>query len=95
MSRLHEVGDVWGIHWDWHAEMWFVEPPFDVELDEPIKWFNERSEAFEFVDEQIRSQPVKVSVVDQTDAVLEPVLRYSSPKNEERIAEYARKVGLK
>jgi hypothetical protein len=45
--------------------MWYVEPPDEVELDEPIMWFNERHQAFEFVDDQIREQPVRASVVDE------------------------------
>lgn len=69
MTAVHEPGDVWHIGWDWHADMWYVEPPFDVDLDEPIKWFNERHQAFDFVDDWIREQPVAVSVVDQAEAV--------------------------
>lgn len=68
MTAIHDPGDVWHIGWDWHADLWFVEPPFDVELDEPIKWFNQRHEAFEFVDDQIRRQPVQVSVFDHVDS---------------------------
>lgn len=68
MTAVHEPGDVWHIGWDWHADMWYVEPPFDVDLDEPIKWFNERHQAFDFVDDWIREQPVSVSVVDQVDS---------------------------
>jgi hypothetical protein len=67
MSAVHEPGEVWHIGWDWFAHMWYVEPPFDVELDEPIKWFNERGQAFNFVDDWIRSQPVQASVIDQMD----------------------------
>jgi|SRR6478735_6157594 len=67
MTALHEPGEAWHIGWDWHADMWYVEPPFDAELPdgEPMKWFNHRNEAFEFVDEQIREQPVMASVVDE------------------------------
>jgi hypothetical protein len=68
MSQIHEPGDAWHIGWDWHAGMWFVEPPFSVDLDEPMLWFNERHEAFEKVDEFIREQPVRASVVDEIPA---------------------------
>lgn len=64
MTKLREPGEVWHIGWDWYAHMWFVEPPFDVELEEPIKWFHERNQAFEFVDDWIREQPVQASIVD-------------------------------
>lgn len=67
MTQLREPGEVWHIGWDWHANMWYVEPPFDVDLDEPIKWFNDRHEAFDFVDTWIREQPVQASVLDQVD----------------------------
>ena len=56
MSQIHEPGEVWHVGWDWYADMWYVEPPFDVELDEPIKWYSERQEAFDFVDEWFRTQ---------------------------------------
>lgn len=65
MSQIHEPGDAWHIGWDWHAGMWFVEPPFDVDLEEPMLWFNERYEAFEKVDQFIREQPVQGSVIDE------------------------------
>lgn len=68
MTMLHEPGEVWHIGWDWYAHMWFVEPPFDIELDEPIKWFNDRSDAFDYVDDWIRTQPVQVGVVEQSEA---------------------------
>jgi hypothetical protein len=67
MTKLREPGEVWHIGWDWYAHMWFVEPPFDVDLDEPIKWFNDRDEAFNFVDDWIREQPVQASIVDQAE----------------------------
>lgn len=67
MTKLREPGEVWHVGWDWYAHMWFVEPPFDVELDEPIKWFNERHDAFDFVDTWIREQPVQASVVEQSE----------------------------
>lgn len=67
MTKLREPGEVWHIGWDWYAHMWYVEPPFDVELEEPIKWFHERSDAFNFVDDWIREQPVQASIVDQAE----------------------------
>ena|SRR5690349_10324600 len=69
MSAVHEPGEVWHIGWDWFAHMWFVEPPFDVDLDEPMKWFTEREDAFDYVDTWIREQPVQASVVDQAEVV--------------------------
>ena len=74
MTKLREPGEVWHVGWDWFAHMWYVEPPFDVELDEPIKWFNDRDQAFEFVDDWIREQPVGVSVIDQAEVNTEPVV---------------------
>lgn len=65
MTQIHEPGEVWHVGWDWHADLWFVEPPEDVELDDPILWFNERHQAFEFIDDWIRTQPVQASVVDE------------------------------
>ena len=130
MAALHEPGEVWHIGWDWYAHMWFVEPPFDVDLDEPIKWFTDRHQAFDYVDEWIRTQPVQVSVLDQMDVPTpeppqpefdvvtpepvadvpvytpEPVRELSAPVHipsleeaqtaqERRLAEYARRVGIK
>lgn len=71
MSQVHEPGEVWHVGWDWHAHMWFVEPPFDVELDDPMVWFNDRDDAFGFVDQWIREQPVQASVVDQLEQKFE------------------------
>ena len=71
MTAVHEPGEVWHIGWDWHAHMWFVEPPFDVELDDPMVWFNDRDKAFGFVDQWIREQPVQASVVDQIEQKFE------------------------
>lgn len=132
MTQLREPGEAWHIGWDWHADMWYVEPPFDVELDEPIKWFSNRDEAFNYVDDWIRKQPVQVSVIDRSEiaanlipltdegtdlAVLpprgttaivapEPVREMSAPvhipsleeattRHEQRLAEYAQRVGIK
>ena len=74
MSQVHEPGEVWHVGWDWHAHMWFVEPPFDVELEEPMIWFNERDEALGFVDQWIREQPVQASVVDEIEHKYEPTV---------------------
>lgn len=71
MSQIHEPGEAWHIGWDWHAGMWFVEPPFDVDLDEPMLWFNERHQAFEKVDQFIREQPLLVDVVSEIQPVRE------------------------
>lgn len=79
MTQLHEPGEAWHIGWDWHADMWYVEPPFDVEFEdgEPMKWFHDRAEAFEEVDRFIREQPVQASIVDEIEQKFEPtVLRH-------------------
>ena len=88
MTQLHEPGEVWHVGWDWYAHMWFVEPPFDVDLDEPIKWFNERHTAFEFVDDWIREQPVQASVVEQAEINHDPeAVREFEVINEEPVSE--------
>lgn len=71
MSQIHEPGEAWHIGWDWHAGMWFVEPPFDVDLEEPMLWFTERYQAFEKVDQFIREQPLLVDVVSEIQPVRE------------------------
>lgn len=50
--------DKWHIGWEWHANMWYVEPPVSMMDDVDVKWFEDRSEAFQWVDDQIRSQEV-------------------------------------
>lgn len=88
MSPIHEPGEAWHIGWEWHADLWFVEPPFDVELDEPIKWFNVRHEAFEFVEKQIREQPVRVSVVDGIPEQPFDLQRQRIPDDDPQIPHY-------
>jgi hypothetical protein len=67
MTATHEPGEVWHIGWDWHADMWYVEPPYDVELDEPMKWFHDRYKAFDFVDEWLRSMPVQATLAEDVE----------------------------
>ncbi len=56
--------DKWFIGWEWHAGMWYVDPPVGIELDDEA-WFTDRAKAFAFVDEQLQKQPVQNSLVDE------------------------------
>jgi hypothetical protein len=58
------------IGWDWHANLWFVEPPVAYdELDVGTRYYVDRDQAFEAVDTMIREQPV------QRDPITDELLR--------------------
>jgi hypothetical protein len=65
--------DKWYIGWDWFAQMWWVDPPLGCP-DQDQKWFTDRADAFEYMDEWLRKQDVEFEGLDFTAAPDQPRL---------------------